>query len=349
MVDRVQVGAVVQHLLLALAGLRHGDAAHRRAAVEHLAVDRAFDALARDDQVALGVRVLHEVASHLVVLVAQTGRHDVARHQQHANVLDAPGRQHIVLGHDVEARPRQRPHRQPRHGARRRVGLDRQHVGVVVHAHVGHALQGLAVHQAEAGGRAEAVDRRLEPLLVERQRLGAPVVELGHRAVDVVIVAGHFQDLVGQLVVALELGLRERPAAVGDPRPVLEIDRVQRPAPAAPGVGAAAQIPQLAHVQRVVRQADVGRGVQRLVDPLEVQPAAFQQGHRQTRAGQLHGHRDPGRTGTDDRYVHRDDVTTGQLACIEKHKKPAYRLGDQFGRRAPGRAHCSSRKQMARH
>src|SRR3546814_8383581 len=51
---------------------------------------------------------LHEIADALVVRVAEANRHDRARGEQQARILDPARRQHIDLGCDAEPRPAER-------------------------------------------------------------------------------------------------------------------------------------------------------------------------------------------------------------------------------------------------
>jgi hypothetical protein len=93
----------------------------------------------------------------------------------------------------------------------------------------------------------------------------------------------------------------ERPARHRHPRPALEIDRVERRAPAAPGVrtsteDAVAHLP-LIEDARAPDILDLVQGVGRCV-PL--QAAAFEHGDPQSGMGQLPSQRTPGGAGPDD-------------------------------------------------
>src|SRR6201999_2224773 len=79
---------------------------------------------------------------------------------------------------------------------------------------------------------------------------------------------------------ALEIGLdllaRERPARMGQPVARLEIDLAQGPAPAAPMVGAAAEIAQPGGLELEVGEALLRAGVEVLCLAVEGHRAALQ-------------------------------------------------------------------------
>ena len=78
----------------------------------------------------------------------------------------------------------------------------------------------------------------------------------GHAGVGLVIEPGSgFHQRLGAGEIGLQRGFAERPAGMGHPVARLEIDRVQRPAPAAPVIGAAAQEAQPPRIQRGIVHA----------------------------------------------------------------------------------------------
>src|SRR5262249_17280513 len=140
----------------------------------------------------------------------------------------------------------------------------------------GHAHR-LAIDLAEPGRCAETVDAGFELARVERQQAGPRTRDLGRRPLGSVIVARDLADRVSLAVVGSQFRRRERPAAAGNPRAITEIDGVEGPTPAAPGIRVAAKIADLTDVEIKIRQTDVSPDIERLGLPIEIQIAALQQ------------------------------------------------------------------------
>ena len=104
---------------------------------------------------------------------------------------------------------------------------------------------------------------------------------------------------------------------MGHPVARLEIDRVQRPAPAAPVIGAAAQEAQAAAIQRGIGDAALAAAIKRLVLGVEIHPAGFQQQDFMAAARQRQGQRYAGRPAADDRQVGGKDRSGGKAAGVE--------------------------------
>ena len=136
---------------------------------------------------------------------------------------------------------------------------------------------------------------------------------------DVVVIARYLADIVRALVVRRQLADREGPAAVLDPRPMFAVDGIERAAPAAPGIGTAAEKAQLAEVQRIVRQADIAAAIERLVLPGKFQAAAFQQAHAATVADEFPRQADARGARTDHREIRLDDSAVLQLRRADEH------------------------------
>src|ERR1700747_1052040 len=64
-----------------------------------------------------------------------------------------------------------------------------------------------------------------------------------------------FDERLGALEIGLQLLDAERPTGMAHPGALFEVDRIKRPAPAAPMVAAAAQIAHARRVERQIRHA----------------------------------------------------------------------------------------------
>jgi hypothetical protein len=129
-----------------------------------------------------------------------------------------------------------------------------------------------------AVGRAE-VHRIGEAQVAQRQAVGIDrqhAVGRGHAlellVIDQVAGAG------GAPVAAVEIGARDRPAAVGHPRPHLEIELVEGHALPAPAGGRAAEHAKPRPAGGEVLEPGVGAHVERLVAVPEIEAAALDQG-----------------------------------------------------------------------
>ena len=116
------------------------------------------------------------------------------------------------------------------------------------------------------------------------------------------------------------------------PATLLEIDFVERPAPAAPMVRAAAEKPQPRRVERGERRLDDGAAVKRLGLGVEIHPAAFEQDDVQRRIGQRQSQRNPGGAAADDGQIRLQERALGNAAGInERAQSPD--LSNDFPRR----------------
>ncbi len=120
------------------------------------------------------------------------------------------------------------------------------------------------------------------------------------------------------LEVPLQFADAERPAGMGQPGPFLEVDRVERPRPAAPMVGAAAQIAHARGIQRQIGDAAVGAGIERLRGAVEIQAAALEQHHADGRMGERQSERDAGRPAADDRQIRLLKGARGHRPCVDE-------------------------------
>src|SRR6202011_3977155 len=104
--------------------------------------------------------------------------------------------------------------------------------------------------------------------------------------------------------------------ALLNPGTRLEVHRIERPTPAAPGVGVSAEIAELTNVQREVGHADISPAVQRLTRPRELQAAAFEQTDGEPSAGQFQRQTDAGRPRADDGDIRLDHGTIRHLSRV---------------------------------
>ena len=119
---------------------------------------------------AVQVEMLHEVASDLVVRVAQARGGGGPGHQQESRVLDAAGREDEQPGLDVEAAARQARDPRPMDARGRSRRLQLHHAGVQVGGDVVRAPDVVAVRLREAGRRALVHGQGAQALARERDR-----------------------------------------------------------------------------------------------------------------------------------------------------------------------------------
>ena len=90
---------------------------------------------------------------------------------------------------------------------------------------------------------------------------------------------------------------------MGHPVAAFEIDRIERPAPAAPVIGAAAQKTQPPAIQRDIRETRLAALIKLLCVGFEFQPARFQKQHASAAVSQRQRQADAGGAAADDRQV----------------------------------------------
>ena len=195
------------------------------------------------------MRMLHEEAPDEAVPIADpVGRH-IVRKEQEARILEPARGQHEQPRRELEPRSREAPRPDAQHGAGVVARLEPERIGVEIAADGAGLAQLFPIDLAEAGRRAEAVDRRFELLRVERQEARAAMADLARSRFRVVAVAGDLAQPMRTAVIRPQHRSRKRPAAIFHPRPLCEIDRVERAAPSAPRVGIASEIADLTDVQ----------------------------------------------------------------------------------------------------
>ena len=112
----------------------------------------------------------------------------------------------------------------------------------------------------------------------------------------------------------------DRPATAGYPLAALEVQRVERPAPSAPAVAAAAEEPEAAAVQWPVAAPDRRARVEALGRELRLEAAALEQAYRQPALAQPIDERDTGRAGPHDAQVARQRRAVGDRASVDLHR-----------------------------
>ena len=168
---------------------------------------------------------------------------------------------------------------------------------------VGRALQILLITVAELGRQdvaahlGELEPAGVEPAAVQRQhRAFAGVVGIALLVIDP---GTGFHQRLRAREIGLECLARERPAGMGHPVARFEFDCVHRTAPAAPVIGAAAQLAQPARIQRRIAGAGLGAGIHFLDGRIEIHAARFQQQHAYLAARQRQRQADAGRPAAD--------------------------------------------------
>ena len=179
--------------------------------------------------------------------------------------------------------------------------------GVQENREIGNPLQIGGVTLAKIGRQLRAAHfAELEPAVVD-----AACAQLQRRTVSIdpllvfafVIERPSFDQGLRPRVIRLKRRARERPAGMRNPRPLLEIAFVQRPAPSAPMVCAAPQIMLPRGVERRIGHAGLRSIVERLGLVVETGAAAFQHEDADRLIGECQRQRDSGRATADDREI----------------------------------------------
>jgi hypothetical protein len=169
-------------------------------------------------------RVLHVIAADQITLVADTTSHLAFRGQQQPRVLQTATSDDEMLrrnpvsslarGHDVKAAD----------DGRVRVFFDLDDTSIEIDLDVGRPGQQVQIVLAETERPGHQENRRVQIVIVKRgSEMSVPCDDAE------IIVGGHLQNPAGARVKGLELRVVERPAAVGHPRPCLEVERIHWP------------------------------------------------------------------------------------------------------------------------
>ena len=190
------------------------------------------------------------------------------------------------------------------------------HVCIEQHVNILRRPQFAAIAFAEMGGRTEMHEPDLHPAgdRVGQRLTGdalpvSLVVESRRRDLD---------EIAGPFVIRQQRLPAERPAAVRDPVALLEVDRVQRPAKAAPMIGAAAEKAQPMGDHRV-RNTHTLAVVKRLRPGFRLQAARLDQAHPGRGTVESTRQADTGGTAADDRDIGLEPAQVRQRTGIDKH------------------------------
>ena len=248
-----------------------------------------------------------EIAAHQIVAVADTRRHHVVGGEHQARILDRAHAKNRDARPDRERRPAKRRDLHMVQLPCILRELERRDIGVQIEIEIFDALQVFGIAFTEMGRqRAAAHFRKLE-----KGGVNAAIAEgkrrvAGPAAPDFRLVIDRWSRLDQALcprVIGFQRLASERPARMGKPAPLLEIDFVQRPAPAAPMIGAAAKKAQPRTVQRQIMHAGFRPVVKGLGRGIEFHTAAFQQRHARFGIGQCDRQRDSGGAAADQQNI----------------------------------------------
>ena len=217
--------------------------------------------------------------------------------QQEPGILDASGGEHEPVRADRQVVPVERADLDRRAGRALQTGSrDR---GVQHQVDVLRPLESLTIAMAEV------LDLDVKDLIGEGGIPGQYPVwsEDTGPVLGVVVEGGKPADLVGPGIVGTKLVEAEGPAAGVAPVPRLEIERLQRTAPARPHGGRAAEGADAGIPQHGIRLADDLALEQALGLRLVHRSARLQQAHAQPRRLELQGERDARRAGAHDAEV----------------------------------------------
>ena len=224
--------------------------------------------------------VLHEIAPNQPLTIAKAGRRNAVGQKQQPGVFDPAGGQDKGLGADGEAAAIDALNCHAGRTGRVVGGPDLRGVGVQDAGHIAGAPDFLGIVPAKPCRRAERKDRRLKSASLHgqfRHVFAAGAAGAGEIAGRTVLGIGDLAERAGLGIVPSQIVILERPAAVRDPRPGLQIYGIERTAPSAPGVRAAAKVTKTANVQGVIVESDVAPLIEGLRGLIECKPAALKQ------------------------------------------------------------------------
>ena len=259
--------------------LRSRPDAGRDADVEPAAppTERRHHRTHREDRRASHLRVLHEEPADRVVRVHVGG-------EQQARVLDRTAGEHEPLGlHFVGLLP-EGLHPRLLDGAP--VQIEADDGRAQEDAHVLCLFEVAPVFLTEAcRAVAHHEDDVLEARILQQILRFAPVLRIETPGL-------HTADRERAIVERIELRPGDRPAAVRHVAPLLEVDRIERPAPPAPSPGGAAEPADPRDGEIVRRQADVSARGEILRVRIEVEAAALDHHDGERLLGELQAERD---------------------------------------------------------
>ena len=242
--------------------------------------------------------VIHEEPSHQVLLVAETFALDSVGEQEQARVLDASRCQKNQPRGHAKLVSRETRHAHGGCRASRLGRLDLDGVAVQAGRDVARAQDLCAIGAPETRRWAELVDGVHDAITRELQEWRVPT----RPGFGLILVRPELADGLSPLIEGLEIGSANGPAAVRNPGTCLEIDFLERSAPADPVVGRTTEVAQ-ARLNQRVREAHVLAGVERLALRVELEPPALQQQDPKWLIDELTRKGDARRTGTNDAHI----------------------------------------------
>ena len=163
-------------------------------------------------------------------------------------------------------------------GGRRLVRAQLADIRVRVEANVRRGNDRVAILRPEACRRAELPDLGPHNARIERERRHRGVASLPLRRI--VLVRPQLEQAMRARVERIEVGARDGPATVRNPRSLLEVEWIQSRAEARPVSRGPTEVVQSRRIQRVIRQARDRTAIEILHRLLECEAAALEQEHR---------------------------------------------------------------------
>ena len=259
--------------------------------------------------------MLQEIATHEIVLVAESPRQLPRSVEQQARILDAAETECEVLRAHVERL------RAPI-GAEHRV-LDASMVCVeleINQVRVHEQLDQLRGLQLVVVLGAEARDRMAEAEAIRRDAVRLTAEHIGRLEVR-----RQIENVVGLGGVGVEIHLTDRPATERMVWARDKVVRIERPRPAAPVIRGAAEVAQACAIERKVRSARTDAALVELLRfARRFEASALEQTDAAAERGQTARERDPGGTGADHAHVIALMLKAilGAMLGIEDHALP---------------------------
>ncbi len=211
--------------------------------------------------------MIGEEAPDQIVGVADAARHHVVGRQHQPCDFHRAHRQHRAFRLDFEYAAGERCNVElvdvGAVGGKPQTG----HVGVQIGGKLRNPLQVFGIALAKMGRQlaaahlAELEPAGDDPALAERKRRP---FRRGPFFGFLIKPRSGLAERLGARVIGLERGSPERPARIGHPAALFEIDIVHGPAPAAPNIRAAAEATQPRRLQRQIGRANLGAVIERL-------------------------------------------------------------------------------------
>ena len=266
------------------------------------------------------MRMLLEESPHEIVTVAEPVRPRAVREEKNPRDLEAARRQDELLRGDAEPLGVRSREADGADAAARVVRLDLQRARMEVHVEIRRRAQLGTERLAEPQALVldDVEDDVLELRGIEARSATARARERGLPRPEVVSARPETAGLIGSLVVRIEVAPRDRPPAVRDPGPVLEVERVERARPAAPVIRRAPEEAQTRSIEGEVRDPDDLALVQRGRGARRVETSGLEQRDAERLSAELARQDDPGGAAADDADVGLDDGVGRQTPGVEE-------------------------------